>query len=396
MIKRALATRLAQAATQYPVISLTGPRQSGKTTLAKAAFPAHAYVSLEAPDAREFALADPKGFLAQFKGGVILDEVQRTPDLFSYIQGIVDEHDRPGEFVLTGSQNFLLSDKISQSLAGRAAILHLLPFSRGELTGEQSTSPLALLELQPLAPPATTLWATLFAGFYPRIHDKGLPPQAWLGNYVQTYLERDVRQLINVGDLEVFGRFLRLCAGRNGQILDYVSLGNDSGVSNTTAKRWLSVLEASFLVKLLRPHHANFSKRLIKSPKLYFLDTGLLCYLLGIRSPQELEVHASRGAVFEAFAVSELLKHYLNLGEVPPLYYWRDSQGNEIDILIEAGTKLLPIEVKSGQTVAGEALHGVEKWLGLAGQAAEGGILFHGGEQCYRRRNVTVQPWHAL
>ncbi len=396
MISRTLAARLSQAATQYPVLSLTGPRQSGKTTLAKSAFPTHAYVSLEAPDAREFALSDPKGFLAQFKGGVILDEVQRTPELFSYIQGIVDEHDRPGEFILTGSQNFLISDKISQSLAGRAAILHLLPFSRAELTGEQSTSPLALLEPQPLVPPATALWATLFAGFYPRIHDKGLPPQDWLGNYVQTYLERDVRQLINVGDLEVFARFLRLCAGRNGQILDYVSLGNDCGVSNTTAKRWLSVLEASFLVKLLRPHHANFNKRLIKSPKLYFLDTGLLCYLLGIRSPQELEVHSSRGAVFEAFAVSEFTKHYLNRGEVPPLFYWRDSQGNEIDILIEAGCQLLPIEVKSGQTVSGEALQGVEKWLGLAGQTAGGGLLFHGGEQCYRRGKITVQPWHAL
>lgn len=396
MIKRILSSQLRDAARRYPVLTLTGPRQSGKTTLAKATFPKHAYVSLEAPDVREFALEDPRGFLDQFEGSVILDEVQRAPDLFSYIQGRVDEQDRTGAFVLTGSQNFLLSDKGSQSLAGRAAILHLLSFSLGELTGQTSRPLKNLPKPTRSKAPASALWETLFTGFYPRIHDKHLPPQDWLGNYVQTYVERDVRMLVNVGDLEVFGRFMRLCAGRNGQLLDYVALGNDCGVSNATAKRWLSVLEASFLVKLLRPHHANFNKRLIKSPKLYFLDTGLLCYLLGIRSSKELEVHSMRGAIFEAFVVSELMKHFMNAGDVPPLYFWRDSRGNEVDVIVEDGTKLIPIEIKSGKTVASDAFAGLEKWLDLAGDTASEGILIHGGEQAYRRGQVTVQPWWGV
>jgi len=396
MIKRHLTSRLLEAAKRYPVLSLTGPRQSGKTTLARATFPKYDYVSLEAPDAREFALSDPRGFLDRFDHGVILDEAQRAPDLFSYIQGLVDERDRPGEFVVTGSQNFLLSDKVSQSLAGRAAILHLLPFSHGELTGRTPKPPRALLKPVRSKAPDASLWSTLFTGFYPRIHDKDLPPQDWLGNYVQTYVERDVRMLVNVVDLEVFGRFLRLCAGRNGQLLDYVSLGNDCGVSNVTAKRWISVLEASFLVKILRPHHANFNKRLTKSPKLYFLDTGLLCYLLGIRSPEELEVHSMRGAVFEAFVVSELTKQYMNAGETPPLHFWRDSKGNEVDVIVEQGTDLIPIEVKSGKTIASDALAGLNRWLSLAGDTASGGILIHGGKDAYRRNDITIQPWWAF
>lgn len=397
MIPRHLSSKLRRAATQYPVLTLTGPRQSGKTTLAKATFPDHDYVSLEAPDAREFALSDPRGFLDRHRKGVILDEVQRTPDLFSYIQERVDGGDHPGEFVLTGSEDFLLNNNVSQSLAGRAAILHLLPFSHAELSGRNLTAPGDLLSVDGhSAPPEASLWETLFDGFYPRIHDKKLPARDWLGNYVQTYIERDVRMLVNVVDLEVFGRFLRLYAGRSGQLLDYVALGNDCGVSNATAKRWLSVLEASFIVRLLRPHYANFRKRLVKSPKLHFLDTGLLCYLLGIRSPGELEVHSMRGAVFESFVVSELVKRYTNAGEPPPLSFWRDSSGHEVDVIAEDGTRWIGIEIKSGQTISPEAWGGLRKWLALAEDQAGGGILVYGGGERYRREGIAFQPWWCL
>ena len=309
MIPRHLEPTLHKAARQYPVVSLTGPRQSGKTTLVREAFPRHQYASLEVPDQREFAQGDPRGFLGQFAGKVVLDEVQRTPHLFSYIQGIVDERQEAGQFILTGSQNFLLAQHISQTLAGRCATLHLLPFSRPELARRPMMDLAVLGKAVPKAsgkPPVRSLFETLFAGGYPRIFDKHLDPQDWLRNYYQAYVEKDVRDILNVGDLETFGRFVRLCAGRSSQLLNLSSLAGDAGISHTTARRWLSVLEASFLVFLLRPHHRNFNKRLVKSPKLYFLDSGLLCYLLRIRSPDDLRIHAARGAVFESWVVSEL------------------------------------------------------------------------------------------
>ena len=282
MIQRTLSAKLKKAAMQYPVITLTGPRQSGKTTLVKMLFTDYKYVSLENPDQRIFALDDPNGFLHQFDNGVILDEVQRTPDLFSYIQTIVDNNDQPGQFILTGSQNFLLIEQISQSLAGRTAIFHLLPFSHRELL-RRDPLPAADFPDIPLKQIShSDLWSTLLTGFYPRIHDKRLNAREWLAGYYLTYIERDVRSVINVGDLETFGRFIRLCAGRTGQLLNFSSLAADCGISNMTAKRWLSVLQASFIVAQVRPHYENFSKRLIKSPKLYFLDSGLLSFLLGI------------------------------------------------------------------------------------------------------------------
>jgi len=284
MLKRTLEKKLKKAAKQYPVVTLTGPRQSGKTTLVKMAFPDYEYLSLEEPDHRAFAIEDPRGFLSQFSEKVILDEIQRAPDLFSYIQTIVDTKDISGQFILTGSQNFLLLQKVSQSLAGRCAVLHLLPFSLSELNQRR---PLPIDSIGRQLPGKNRflnekLSSVLFKGFYPRIHDKSLEPIDWLGNYFQTYIERDVRDVLNVGDLETFSRFVRLCAGRSGQLLNLSSLANDCGITHTTSKRWISILETSFIVFLLRPHYKNFSKRLIKSPKLYFLDTGLLSYLLRI------------------------------------------------------------------------------------------------------------------
>jgi uncharacterized protein len=398
VIQRALEPVLRRAARQYPIVTLTGPRQSGKTTLAKAAFPNHTYASLEDPDQREFATADPRGFLSQFKDRVILDEVQRAPDLFSYIQTAVDRDAANGRYILTGSQSFLLMTNVSQSLAGRAAILHLLPFAWSELQGR---APLSLKTLGRRAPTREALATSdlmdiLFTGFYPAIRDRGLAPQDWLANYYRTYVERDVRELLNVGDLEAFGRFIRLCAGRNGQLLNLSSLATDCGIAQPTARRWISVLEASFLVLLLRPHYRNFNKRLVKSPKLYFLDTGLLAYLLRIRSPDELRTHSSRGAIFESFVVSELAKNSIHRGEEPSLTFWRDSVGHEVDVILDRGSELVPIEIKSGETLAEDAFAGLRYWLGLAGMPDAPAALIYGGSNSFRRSGIVATSWVDL
>jgi len=402
MINRTLTTRLLKAASQFPVVTLTGPRQSGKTTLVRAVFEDYAYLSLELPDQRRFALQDPRGFLAQFDGPVVLDEVQRAPDLFSYIQVLVDEQtDRTGRFILTGSQNFLLLQSITQSLAGRCAVLHLLPFSLAELTGRE---PLSLEDLGRDIPvkaartagPKFGLQEILFKGFYPRIHDKGLSPRDWLPDYYQAYIERDVRNVLNVGDIEAFGRFIRLCAGRSGQLLNLSGLASDCGVSHSTARRWLSVLEASFIVALLRPHHQNFGKRLIKSPKIYFLDTGLLCFLLQIRSPQDLNHRAERGAVFESFVVAELIKNFLHRGNPPGITFWRDSAGHEVDVIVDTGSGLIPFETKSAQTVADDFFNALAYWRRLAGATGSPAALVYGGDLSFKRSGITVLPWFLL
>jgi predicted AAA+ superfamily ATPase len=396
-VSRTLAAKLKEVAGRYPIVTVTGPRQSGKTTLVRDCFPTHAYVSLELPDQRTLALEDPRRFLARFPGPVILDEVQLAPELFSYLQVLVDEGAEPGRFILTGSQNFLLLERISQSLAGRCAVLHLLPFSLAEL---RDGAPLALEALgrgiPPVASPPGTLEETLFRGFYPPIHDRGLPPGEWLGNYTLTYLERDVRNLLQVGDLETFGRFLRLCAGRSGQLLNLSALASDAGISHTTARRWLSVLEASFLVALLRPHPRNFRKHLVRSPKLYFLDTGLLCWLLGIREAVDLGHHAMRGAIFESLVQAELRKNFLHRGEQAGLFFWRDSAGHEVDFVAETPKGPVPVEAKSGLTLASDAFGGLDYWRRLAGDPEGPAALVYGGEEAFERKGVVATPWAVL
>ena len=396
MVPRQIEIKIRQAAKQYPVITLTGPRQSGKTTLIRAMFPEMQYFSLEDPELRHLAGGDPRGFLAQFQEkGVILDEVQRAPDLFSYIQTRVDEVDRPGQFILSGSQNFLLMKNISQTLAGRCAIFHLLPFSVNELRQlpHPAMEDIGQKILSVPEPENGNVFDFLYTGFYPRIHDKKLDAQEWLKNYTQTYLERDVRDLINIGDLESFRRFMGLCAGRVGQLLNLSSLASDCGVTHTTAKRWLSVLETGFIVTLLRPHSQNFNKRLVKSPKLYFTDTGLLCYLLRIRNPEDLFMHASRGAIFENYVVAELLKKRLHAGLEPDLYFWRDSAGHELDILIDLGSRLIPIEIKSGHTIAKDFFKGLNYWKTLVKNPSVPSALIYAGTRSFHHKNTAVYSW---
>lgn len=382
MIERAATGILQELALGYPVVSITGPRQSGKTTLARKVFADKPYVSLEDPDQRELALNDPRGFLARYPDGAILDEVQRCPELFSYLQTRVDMDGRCGLFVLTGSQQFGLMNGITQSLAGRVGFVSLLPLS--------------LPELQSAEKAPSTLEELLFTGGYPPLYSRRLSPSGWHAGYVRTYLERDLWQLLNVRDLSTFQRFVRMCAARTGMLLNLSALANDCGISHNTAKAWLSVLEACFLIILLQPHHRNFNKRLVKTPKLYFLDTGVACWLLGIQDPRQLEVHALRGQLFETWVVGELLKGRFNRGLVSNLYFWRDNIGNEIDVIAEQGELLLPVEVKSGQTVTRNYFSGLEKWLELAGAAAGRPWLVYGGQVGQHRSKVEVIPWHEI
>ena len=382
MIPRAAESLVLELLAGFPIVTVTGPRQSGKTTLARKVLPDRPYRSLEDPDVRERALDDPRGFLAQLPDGGLLDEVQRAPELFSYLQTHVDNDGRMGLFMLTGSQQFGLLSGISQSLAGRAAFLELLPLSQREL------------EAGGLSP--GDLNHRILTGGYPALFDRPVTPRRWFPAYVTAYVERDVRQLLKVLDLDVFQRFVRLCAGRSGQLLNLSSLANDCGITHNTAKAWISVLEASYLVFLLQPHHANFNKRLVKSAKLYFFDTGLLCWLLGIQQPEQLDVHPLRGSIFETFVIAELRKAWVNGGELPMFYFWRDSNGNEVDLLIETGAKLLPVEIKSGQTVNRDYFKTLERWTDMAGTMATDPTLIYAGDDEQMRRGVRVLGWRQL
>lgn len=380
MIKRILEGKIVELARHFPVVALTGPRQSGKTTLVKQCFPTKPYVSLEDYDIRQLATEDPRGFLESYKEGAILDEAQKVPTLFSYLQTRVDADAKKGQFILTGSQNFLLHEKITQSLAGRVALLTLLPFSFEELKSG------GLLEPS---------WkANAYRGFYPAVRAGGVPVEAWASSYLQTYLERDVRSLENIRDLSLFQKFLQLCAGRVGQLLNYSAVAKDLGVSPNTVQEWISVLEASFVVYLLKPYHKNFKKRMVKAPKLYFYDTALACHLLGLRSVKDLDLHFLRGALFENMVIMEAVKKQLNKGQVPHVYFWRDQAGNEVDLLVEQGTSLVPMELKSSETVPERGLENIRFWEKLTGQISEEACVIYGGEVGYSNSKGRFLSWN--
>lgn len=380
MIKREAETTLQILANGYPVIAITGPRQSGKTTLAKHVFKKKPYVSLEDPDELEFSLDDPKGFLARFPNGAVIDEVQKNPKLFSYIQTIVDTNKIMGMFILTGSQHFGLLSHITQSLAGRVGFIQLLPFSITELLKSGKIAGINKFE------------DLLIQGFYPPVYDRNLDAKYWYPNYVITYLERDVRQIINVKELNQFQRFIRMCAARAGQVLNLSALGNDCGISHNTARSWISVLEASYIVFLLQPHYSNYGKRLIKSPKLYFYDSGLAAWLMNIQDADHLSIHPARGALFENFVISELYKDRYNQGLIPNIYFWRDSSGVEIDVIIEKGEMLVPVEIKSSQTVTEDFFKNLAKWTRLSGSKSKSYIIY-GGNESYTRHGVHILSW---
>jgi len=393
MLPRHATAQLLNLAGWYPVVAVTGPRQSGKTTLVRAAFAGKPYVSLEDPDVRQAALADPRGFLALYPDGAVLDEAQHVPQLFSYLQTRVDE-DRhrarsAGAWIVTGSQHFGLVAAITQSLAGRVGLLHLLPLSLGEL--QDAAHPAAQ---EPLA-------ELLWRGLYPSVVDRGVPPAVWHADYVATYVERDLRQLVNVRDLSPFRTFLRMCAARCGQMLNLSALAADCGVTANTAKAWLSILEASYIVFTLPQHHVNFGKRLVKSPKLYFYDSGLAAWLAGLRSADELALSSLRGPLFETWALGEVLKARSNHRLAPSLHYWRDQAGVEIDLLLDHGARLSPVEFKAGQTVAADWADALNRYRALAAQRAAGqpaiapAQLVYGGDEPRTRSGVHITPWRG-
>ena len=384
MIERDLAPQLMRAARQFPSITLTGPRQSGKTTLCRALFSKQPYTTLEAPDIRALATEDPRGFLREFPHGAIIDEVQRVPELLSYLQGIIDSDPEPGRWILTGSQNLSLLESVSQSLAGRTAVHYLLPLSRHEIVR---------FDRHP-----QSLGETLFAGAYPRIFDRELNPADWLRSYVATYIERDVRTISNVGDLPTFQRFVQLCAGRTAQLVNYSSLADDCGISQPTAKAWLGILETSFLTFRLPAFHANLRKRLVKMPKLYFYDTGLACWLLGIRTPQQLRAHPLRGPIFETWVVSEIVKYRTNRGEMGGLSFYRDSNGAEADLIVEHPSHITLVEAKASATPSSTLFRGARRVRRHLSQLPRpcSVVVAYGGDQRQQRKAGRLIPWRDL
>lgn len=381
MIARELLHKAEAMLQKYPLIAVTGPRQSGKTTFCKQLRPGYQYLNMELPENRLFAQTDPHHFLQTHQGGVILDEVQNAPELFSYLQYYTDMRQQPGEYILSGSQNFLLLEKITQSLAGRIAIFHLLPFSLQELekSGLLSNS-----------------WEEqLVAGFYPRIYDRQLTPSEFYPDYILTYAERDVRQVLNVVDLSLFQQFMRLCSGRTGQLVNLNQMGNELGIDQRTVRSWLSILEASFIIYLLQPYHRNFEKRIVKTPKLYFYDTGLAAWLLGIRGQQDFLTHFARGSLFENFVINELLKNRWNQGIKPGLFFWQDSNLNEIDLLLENGLQLDAVEIKAGKTIQPDFFKNIERFQKYSNNLARPWLVY-GGDQIQQRSQATVLTWRHL
>jgi predicted AAA+ superfamily ATPase len=367
---------------KYPVIAVTGPRQSGKTTLLKSVFPDYEYVSLENPDIRNFAENDANGFLKRYAGKVIFDEVQRVPALFSYIQTKVDESGEMGQFILSGSQNFHLMENITQSLAGRVAIFKLFPFD--------------FQELQAVGLLPDDYIQILVKGFYPAIYDRDIPSRIFYSNYVETYVQRDVSELIAIKDIRLFQNFLGLCATRAGQLLNLNSLANECGISQPTAKSWLSALENSYIVFQLFPYHENFGKRIIKTPKLYFYDSGLLCYLLKISSVDQILTHPVKGNLFENMMIAEYVKRIHHNYRFQDVWFWRDSTGNEVDLLVQDGQNINIFEIKAGQTIMSDMFKGLNWWEDLSGKKGLRKTLIYGGNENHERSMGNVLSWREF
>lgn len=381
MIQREAQKKVEYFATKFPVVTVTGPRQSGKSTLLKNSFPTYQYVSLEDPDIRLFAQQDPRGFLKTYPSKSIIDEVQNVPELFSYIQTQVDSVNEPGMYILSGSQNFLLMESISQSLAGRTAVVKLLPLSLDEI--KQIDTKIELNEL-------------MFTGSYPRIYDKQIPPTEFYSFYIQTYVERDVRLLRNITDLNLFIKFTKLCAARVGQLLNVNSLANECGISIQTVNAWLSVLETSYIIYFLKPYHKNLNKRVVKSSKLFFYDTGLLSSLLSIESVSQLEFHYLRGNIFENWVINEILKKHYNNGIEPAISFWRDSNGNEVDLILEQGDSTRVFEIKSSSTLKMNYFKGLKVWQKLTDCPHENLSVIYAGETNFLSSEGTFISWKEL
>jgi hypothetical protein len=382
MINRTAAVRLKKLASAFRSVAVVGPRQSGKTTLCKTLFPNKPYISLENPDNLEYAKTDPRGFLGQYKNGAILDEIQRAPHLFSYLQQVLDETKKKGLFILTGSNNFLLQENISQSLAGRIAYLTLLPLSLQELKESRKLK-------------ADYSWHILHGG-YPEVITKKITAADWYAGYINTYAERDVRQIKNISNLSQFTKLLKLCAGRIGQILNLTSLSNDCGIDQKTVAAWLSVLQSSYIIYLLKPYHGNFNKRIIKTPKLYFYDTGVACSLLGISHTKQIAIHTAKGPLFENMMVSELLKQRFNAGMADNLFYWRDKTGNEVDIILDKAGDLTAMELKAGETISQDFFKGIDYFGALNKKPIQKVLVYGGKEEQKRSNGIIVKPWAKL
>ena len=381
-IRRDAAEHVRALSESFPVVTITGPRQSGKTTLCRGLFPDKSYVSLESLDQRAYASNDPRAFLAEYRDGAVIDEVQRVPDLLSYLQTEVDERPQTGRFILTGSANLALLESVSQSLAGRTGLVTLLPCTRREIERFQVDPP--------------SLWEQVWRGGFPAIPDRGIAPTDWFETYASTYVERDVRQITNVTDLTAFQTFLGLVAGRTGQLLNLSQVGGETGVTHNTARSWFSVLEAGYVAFRLQPFHANLGKRLVKTPKTYFYDTGLACFLIGIRTAGQLEKHPLRGALFENYIVCEILKSILNKGHRPRLSFYRDHHGHEVDLLVERGDSIAAVEIKSGRTIAGDFFSNLN-WLGAQDLGLESrAVLVYGGGESHRRTMANVIAWSGV